>query len=127
MITADMAFNYNKDVFAFPGRPQDETSRGCNLLIKQNRAGLIESGLDFIEQMLWDQIDRSNTVQTSLFIDLEDNEIKIIDNIKMHSKLSIDELAFNINTTQSEMASLLLSLEFKGLVRSLPGKRFMLS
>jgi DNA processing protein len=103
------------------------TSKGCNLLIKQTRAGLIESGKDFIDQMMWDQIEKYDSVQTSLFIDLSSNEMKIIDNIKEHNKLSIDELAFNIQTSQSEMASLLLGLEFKGMIKSLPGKRFMLS
>lgn len=127
MITADMAFNYNKDVFAFPGRPQDVVSKGCNFLIKQNKAGLIENGKDLVEQMMWDQLDKSQDIQTTLFVDLDSNEIQIMDHIKQNSKPSIDELAFNIKTSQSEMASLLLGLEFKGLIKSLPGKRFMLS
>ncbi len=46
MVTADVANSYNRDVFAFPGRPGDKVSEGCNHLIKTNRAALIESAED---------------------------------------------------------------------------------
>lgn len=127
MITADMAFNYNKDVFAFPGRPQDTYSQGCNLLIKQNKAALIENAKDFIDQMLWDQLDETKSIQTQLFVNLEPQEKAIVEYLKENQKITIDQLAYQFNTSQSELASLLLNLEFKGIVKSLPGKRFILS
>ncbi len=127
MITADMAFNYNKDVFAIPGRPKDKYSQGCNLLIKQNKAGLIENAKDFVDQMMWDQLDGSKEIQTQLFIELDSKETVIVDNIRKKHKITIDELAFELKTTQSELATLLLNLEFKGIIKSLPGKRFILS
>ncbi|HMG15510.1 MAG TPA: DNA-processing protein DprA, partial [Saprospiraceae bacterium] len=127
MITADMAFNYNKDVFAVPGRPKDKYSQGCNLLIKQNKAALIDNAKDFIHQMMWDQLDKTKEIQTQLFTDLDSKETVIVENIKQKQKATIDELAFTLNTSQSEMAALLLNLEFKGIIKSIPGKRFILS
>lgn len=41
LITADFAFNYNRDVFALPGRPDDLRSQGCNLLIRRRTAEAI--------------------------------------------------------------------------------------
>ncbi len=73
LITAEIANSYNRDVFAIPGRLNDEHSAGCNKYIKQNKAALVQSAKDIIEMMNWDIIINSNAKsnkQIPLFIEL---------------------------------------------------------
>ena len=51
LITADIAGSYHRDCFAFPGRVTDEYSKGCNQLIQDNKAVLLESASDFVKAM----------------------------------------------------------------------------
>ena len=55
MITAELANNYNKDVFAFPGKVTDTKSAGCNYLIKNNKAVLLTDAQELIELMSWEK------------------------------------------------------------------------
>ena len=126
IITAEFANNYNKDVFAIPGRLNDEVSEGCNRLIKQHKAHLLESAKDIGYIMRWDETDKAKVVQKSLFIDFNADEQKVIDVLKKTSQITIDDLNFQLKMTPSELASLLLNLEFKGAIRSLPGKKYIL-
>ena len=50
LCTARYALDYNRELFAFPGRPTDETSLGCNLLIRRNKAQLIHNAAELIER-----------------------------------------------------------------------------
>lgn len=127
MITAQMANDYNKDVFAFPGRVKDPYSEGCNLLIKTHRAALIEGAADVAYLMRWDQLDSARAVQQQLFVELTEEEKIIVDLLKPDDGTSIDALAASSGKPGSELAGILLELEFKGLVRALPGKRFILA
>ena len=126
IITAEFANNYNKDVFAIPGRLNDEVSEGCNRLIKQHKAYLLESANDIGYIMRWDETDKDKVVQKSLFIDFNPDEQKVIDILKKESQITIDDLNFQLKMTPSELASMLLNLEFKGAIRSLPGKKYIL-
>ncbi|MEE9437629.1 MAG: DNA-processing protein DprA [Saprospiraceae bacterium] len=127
IITAEFANNYNKDVFAFPGRINDESSEGCNRLIKQHKANLLESAADIGYIMRWDELDKPKTVQTKLFIDLTEEDKEILEIIKEKNHISIDEINYRLKVTPSVLASLLLNLEFKGAIRSLPGKKYALN
>ena len=127
IITAEFANEYNKDVFAIPGRYNDETSAGCNSLIKRNKAHLIENIDDLLYIMRWDDLDKKKSVQTSLFIDLEPEEQKIVDILREKKEMSIDEMTYALNIPTSTLAAQLLTLEFKGVLRSLPGKIYMLN
>lgn len=126
LITAQFANEYNKDVFAVPGRVKDPTSAGCNMLIKTHRATLIESPVDFIQAMRWDEPDRKQNQQQTLFPVLEPEEQKIVDLLRVLKETGMDELAASLDIGQGALASQLLELELKGLVKSLPGKRFAL-
>ncbi|MBK8347107.1 MAG: DNA-protecting protein DprA [Saprospiraceae bacterium] len=126
IITAEYANEYNKDVFAIPGPVTEEISEGCNKLIKQNKAHLLESAADIAYIMRWEEIDAGKVIQKQLFVDLDDGEQKMIDIIKINQSVSIDALTYQMSMTPSETASMLLALEFKGLVRSLPGKKYTL-
>ena len=123
MITAIFGNEYNKDVFAVPGKPQDEMSAGCNYLIKTQQAALCENADDIAFVMGWDADDRAT--QKSLFIDLTKKEQQILEIIKKHEKISMDHLSYETETAQSELSSLLLNLEFKGCIKALPGKQYI--
>ena len=126
LITADLGNDYNRDVFAVPGRPSDSQSTGCNRLIKQNKAALIESAKDIEYIMGWEKKEKSVNKQTQLFVELSSGEQNIFDLLKQGEKKSIDEISLSTHLPMSQTASILLSLEFKGVVRSLPGKMYEL-
>lgn len=123
LITADLANDYNRDVFAVPGRADDELSAGCNKLIKHNKASLAESADDIIRFMNWEVSDvKKREVQASLFEDLTENDRAIISILRKNSDgVNVNELAIMLNKPYSKLSSKLLEMEFKGLVKCLPG------
>ncbi len=123
LITAELANDYNRDVFAIPGRVTDEWSAGCNRLIKNHKASLVESADDIIRFMNWEVAENATeTIQTSLFEDLTENEMNIISVLRQHSDgIHVNELAIILGVPFSKLSSKLLAMEFKGLVRCLPG------
>lgn len=128
MITADLAIGYNRDVFAFPGRVQDQKSQGCNLLIRQNKAGLISNGNDLLEAMNWQPLpEKKPKVQRSLFIELTPSEKIIVDILNQQEQLPIDELNLKTGLNPSATAGALLSLELQGVVIRMPGKMYRLA
>lgn len=128
MITADLANGYHKDVFAFPGRVGDQFSRGTNLLIKSHRAHLLESGDELLKMMKWDdESTEVNSPQLAFFTDLNSAEEALIKHLRVEDAVSIDLLYRESKMSPSELANHLLNLEFKGVVRTLPGKRYQLT
>ncbi|NDV46759.1 DNA-protecting protein DprA [Paludibacter sp. 221] len=124
LITANMANDYNRDVFAFPGRVTDEFSAGCNALIKSNKAALIESAEDMLRFMNWENSKDKTSVgeQTSLFVDLTNEEEDILSVLKQYPDgIQTNELAIRLSRPFSKISSILLSLEFKNMVKCLPG------
>ncbi len=121
LITADLANSYNRDVFAFPGRITDVWSKGCNRLIATNKAALIESIQDLEYIMGWKRND-SKVIQKELFDVLDGDEQKIAGLLETDGELTIDQLSQKLSFSISQTSALLLNLEFKGLVKSLPGK-----
>ena len=124
LITAELANDYNRDVFAIPGRFGDEFSAGCNKLIKENKAALIECADDILRSMNWENNERipKNEIQTSLFADLTEEEEFIINEIKKcNNGINVNELTVKLNMPYSKLSSKLLDMEFKGLVKCLPG------
>jgi DNA processing protein len=126
MISAEIANSYDKDVFAVPGRVSDRQSEGCLHLIKSHKAALIESAADVAYAMRWDEPAVRAPVQTELFVELTEEEKIVVNLLRGNDVVSIDRLIAEAHFSHSTAASLLLALEFKGLVRSLPGKRYAL-
>jgi len=124
MISAALANDYNKDVAAIPGRKIDKSSAGCNHLIKNQQAHLIESGEDLIHLMSWDRKTKQQTYQADLFTEMDEHEKKIYSLIVDCGEKDIDTLAFESKSTPGELAAILLNLEFKGAIKSLPGKKY---
>jgi DNA processing protein len=125
MITAEFAFNYNRDVFAFPGRIGDPLSAGCNALIRSQKAGLIESAEDLAKAMGWEA--KKQQAQQIQLPALNDNEEKIVSALRGMGNLHVDEISSLAELTIGKTSSLLLSLEFSGVVKSLPGKLYRLN
>lgn len=128
LITAELANAYNRDVFAFPGRITDECSRGCNHLIKTNRANLITGIADIEYIMGWNrESPKPLQKQLSLLVDLNDEERRIADIIKEYGEITIDNLALLSSLQQSRLAVNILEMEMKGIVISMPGKVYKLA
>lgn len=124
LITAELANSYNRDVFAVPGRLGDTWSRGCNFLIKTNKAALIQSAKDIAYIMGWDDKRAKQQLQTELFVQLSDEEKVILSLLNDKGVLGIDKLVIHSGLNPSKVASGLLNLEFSGLVQPLPGKQY---
>lgn len=128
LITAELGNGYNKDVFAFPGRTSDAKSEGCNYLIKNNKAGLISSAQDLLENMSWTPAKKvSAKKQRELFIELTPDEKIIVEILQSQEQVHIDELYFKSKLNSSKVAAALLMLEMQNVVISLPGKIYKIS
>src|SRR6187401_40788 len=129
MITAELANGYNKDVFALPGRVNDNKSAGCNFLIRNNKAMLLTHAEELIEVMGWEDKSRKSgvTSQKELFIELSKDEKIIVDILKEKDLVHVDELNFKSGLSSSSMAVAILNLELQGVVATLPGKLYKLN
>ena len=127
LITANIANSYNRDVFALPGRINDESSSGCNNLIKTNQAHLIESVEDFAYIAGWETKTSQKTVQTSIFNQPETVEEKtVIDILLVEKEMNLNLLALKCEMQVGKVSATLLDLEFKGLIKSCPGGMYKL-
>ena len=129
MITANLAVGYNTPMFAVPGRPKDPMSAGCNELIKNHRAHLLQSADDIGYIMNWKPNDAGQPTgrANQLFQTYEPDEQRVVDALRDGDDVDIDTLTFEVGMAGSTLAAVLLGLEFKGVVRSLPGKRYALA
>ena len=128
LITATMANDYNRDVFAVPGRTSDKLSQGCNNLIKTQRAHLLTSAADVLYILNWEiaSQDRNDkkVIQKQLFISLGQDEQKTYDYLQQNGKQLLDVIAIACDFPIFKTAAILLNMELKGVVRPLPGKLF---
>jgi DNA processing protein len=125
LITANLANDYNRDVFAVPGRISDKYSQGCNNLIKTQRAHLLNSAADLIYILNWDLGQKvSKPIQKQLFVSLTEEEQKIYDYLQTKEKELMDVIALDCDFPIFKISSLLLNMELKGVIRPLPGKLF---
>ncbi|MCG9880878.1 MAG: DNA-processing protein DprA [Bacteroidia bacterium] len=125
-ITAEIAFSYNKEIMAVPGRVSDYYSQGCNYLIQDQKAHMITCAADLIALMGWEQ-KPSHAPKIDLFSQLSETDAKLVQFIRDKVKIGLDEMAFELQIDPGSLALQLLELEFSGLVRSLPGKVFEIS
>lgn len=132
LTTAGFAFDYQRELFALPGTAGLPSSEGCNRLIKQQKAHLMESVSDLVEVMGWtpsagrgangSRIGKER--QGSLFIELTDEERELYLAIKAQKEISIDELASKIGWTIGKINACCTGLELKGAVRSTSAKAY---
>ena len=125
LVTADIANSYNREVFALPGRATDSHSKGCNNLIKTQQAHLFTSAADLIYMLGW-ELEEANLKpqQTQLFVELTEDEKTIFNFLKERDKELLDSIAIECKIPAYKVASILLAMELKGVIRPLPGKLF---
>ena len=129
LITAELAEGYNRECFASPGRLSDEYSKGCNQLIRDNKASLLLSAGDFVKAMGWEADSRPakvENVQRSLFVDLSEDEQRVVDILKKQGDLQINSLVVEADIPVQKMNAILFELEMKGVVRVLVGGMYRL-
>lgn len=128
LITADIANSYDRDVFAVPGKVDDSSSEGCNLLIKANKAMLIQSAEDVVKALNWDvESKKPKKTQQELFAHLSAEEESLVNILKQKEKTHVDDISHASGLPMSKTAALLLNLEFSGVIKSLPGKMYVLN
>jgi DNA processing protein len=128
LITAGIAASYSRDVLAFPGRVTDESSKGCNKLIKTNIAAMVES-IDDLEYVLgWESSTTAGQpAQGSLFaVPLTAEEKTVMDILRVEKEINLNVLVVKTGIPVGRLSATLLDLEFKGLVKSRPGGVFKL-
>ncbi len=120
LVTAKFANEYNREVFALPGKSTDTLSIGCNYLIKSHQAYLVENSKDIIDYFNFNS--KKKPKQIDLFIEFSDDENLIVNYLKTNGKQHIDKMSFDLNLKSYELMPTLLDLELKQIVSTLPGK-----
>ncbi len=125
LITAKLANDYNREVFALPGRSTDNYSLGCNNLIKTQQAHLITSAADVAYLLNWQLSEKENKIiQKQLFVSLDNEEQFIYDYLQKNGKQLLDIISLECQIPVFKLSGILLNMELKGVIRPLPGKLF---
>ena len=129
LITAEIANSYSRDVFALPGDAGTRSSEGCNNLIKSNKAHLLTSVKDIEYIMNWEPQSIPVGIEEKYydFSKLTNDEKSVIETLNLSSDgLVLDELSWKSQIPLNKLASVLLNLEFSGIVKTIPGKKYKL-
>jgi DNA processing protein len=126
MITAELANDYNRDVFAFPGDVNRPYSEGCNKLIQQEKAHLITNGNEFLKFMNW-SFKAENPKQKMLFEHFDEDEKMILEILSNQSDIHVDVLSMRTQISASKMNVILFNLEMKNAVKHFSGRRYSLA
>lgn len=124
LITANLAWGYNREVCAFPGRVGDKTSEGCNAIIANHKASLIMGAKELFFVMNWDQKISSVGTQQTLALNLDANESALLSLLNENGEMTLDQLGQTSNMERPILVSTLLNLELKNLIQALPGRRY---
>ncbi len=126
LITADLANDYSRDVFAVPGNVGQMYSEGCNQLISASKAHLYLSPEQFLKWMDWGDNKKAAKAQRQLFSNLSIDEKTMVDLLQLEGEQHMDALAYKSKMPISKTSVVLFQLEMNGLVKALPGKKYVL-
>ena len=130
MTAADFAaLDQGRDVFAVPGPIDAAASVGCNRLIRDSKAALLESAQGFMEAMGWPcrkKEEKNGKSCFELFPDLCEEEQRIVDCLRQHDKLQINMLTVATNLPVHKLSAFLFNLEMKGIIKQLSGGMYRL-
>lgn len=116
LITANLAFDYGKQVFAIPGNIFSPKSKGCNYLIKNNKAKLVENYIDILEEYGYSFPKNSNIYKEKELSLLNEKE-KFVYNAIIPEPIFLEDISKNLNLNISEVSSIVSMLEIKNFVR----------
>ena len=126
LLTARIAGDYNRDVFAVPGRINDIYSAGCNELIIKNRAAMLMSASGLCDAMGWTPV-KNEGIQHEIVIELSDEEQKIADYLTRHGESFLNKMSVDLNIVTHRLIQTLGEMEFNGVVISHPGGKYSLA
>ena len=122
LITAEIAYSYNRELMVFPGRAGDQRSAGCNHLLKLNKAYLVENASDIAFHLGWslDEEEKPRKTRRQAIEKSPEEEavLKILDDAE---KVHINSLSNQLGYPVSELSVILFNMELKGLIHALPG------
>ena len=124
LITAQLANDYNREVFAFPGQVFNSESAGCHQLIQNQQAHLITNTQEFIDQMDW--TNKSQIAKAENYPYKNTTQQHIIKSFQCRSTWTIDELVIAIKLPVAEVSVNLFELELSGVLENLGGNRYRL-
>ena len=131
LITAGLAADYGRDVFALPGRTTDRASRGCIELIKSQRALVVTHAQDILLWMGWatpdDNAEGKITKKLPNLSALSDDEVFLFQLIAAEEESSFDSLLVKCGWTVTRISGALLNIELAGLIVSLRGNRYQIA
>lgn len=126
LITADLASSYDRIVLAVPGRSTDKRSRGCNNLVKDNIAAMVDTPSDILKQLNW-EIPAGNSERSSgPVISPEGNEEQILSLIKKQPGINPGSLSLQTGIPISQILALLTEMELKQWISIEPGNQYHL-
>lgn len=126
LITARIARDYGRPLFAVPGRVIDPYSVGCNQLIRSSQAQLVTSAQDLLSSLGWTASSPQATQpqQATLFPLLDTEQQKVVDALTGHDALTVDHLSAATSFSLTKLSDLLFDLEEMQVVKRLPGNRY---
>lgn len=125
LVTARLACDYNRSVFALPGRISDRYSGGCNELILRGKAQMVRDASDIIEAMQW-PVKSDRPVQPTLFPEVTADEQRVIDILRQEGEAHVTALTSRLAMPPHRVTALLIEMEFKGLLLAFPGGNYRL-
>ncbi len=129
LITAHYANEYNREVFAVSWGIDAPYSVGCHYLIKNHQAHLLTRAADIVDVMCWGEAAPASKNIVDILDRLPELTRAERDTIQTigQSEVHIDELSYKTQLPPNQLLTLLLQLEFKKIVKFLPGNKFRLT
>lgn len=119
LITAALALEEGREVFAVPGDIYSPASAGTNELIKKSEAKLITSGKDILDEYGW-KAGKENTAECEL--PLDENERAVYSILTVEK--SLDEMIAESGIKAKNLLAILMDMEIKGIVSSISGGKY---
>ena len=127
LVTAGIAFDYDRSVYALPGRLTDISSQGTNSLIASQKAQLLLGAEQLMRDMNWDHEERKYRVHQIRIELFSVEEQEIIRLLSDHSSMGLDQISDQLGRPVPALSGLILQLELRGAIRQMPGNRYAIN
>jgi DNA processing protein len=125
LITARAAFNYNREVFAFPGKLEDECYEGCNMLIAENIASLARSAGHIGAELGWQPDANGAAARKARLASLPPEKREILRALRQGGEMDAARIAACCSFNVSDVSLLLLEMELDGLVKHISANKYL--